>query len=85
MPAEVRDANDQERLAFFTDRVMEIARDLKLEGVVIVAETETMHNVARMPPCPADCRTKRHCAIKVYRHGADILDRVADELEKLEK
>ena len=84
MPAEVRDATETEKLAFFVDRVMEIARDLDLASVVVIGETATMHNVARWPGCPADCRTKRHCAIKVYRHGSDVLDRVADELEKLE-
>lgn len=83
MPIEVRDATDQERLMYFTDRVMELARDLKLESAVVVGETAELHNIARWPGCPSECRTKKHCAIKVYRHGADVLDRVADELEKL--
>lgn len=84
MAIEVRDATEEEKLRFFAERVAELAADMKLEGVIVVSETTTTNNVMRWPPCPGDCRTKRHCAIKVYRHGADVLDRVADELEKLE-
>lgn len=82
---EIRDATDEEKLQYLSERVFELVADLKLDGVVLFAETSAVHNVARWPPCPPTCRTKRHCAIKTYRHAADVLDRVADELEKLKK
>lgn len=63
---EIKTATDDEKLAFFFDRVCALAKQLGVNAYVMLADMGDNRSSSRYPDCADDCDDPNDCAARIF-------------------